>query len=78
MAEKELDKRNFENLVWFYQNELESLNEGKRAGELFPKGLRRRLLDLGVIVYKKGRAEFKYMLSSAAMALLSSMPPKYS
>ena len=75
MAEKELDKKNFENIVWFYQDELVSLSEGKRAGELFPKGLRRRLLDLGVLVYKKGRAEFKYMLSSAAMALLNNMTP---
>ena len=70
MTEKELEKKNFENLIWFYQDELKSLNEGKRAGDVFPKGLRRRLLNLGILVYKKGRAEFKYIISSAAMSLL--------
>ena len=70
MAEKELEKKNFENLVWFYQDELISLNNGERAGKLFSKGLRQRMMDLGVLVYKKGRADLKYILSSATMALL--------
>ena len=73
MAEKELEKKNFENLVWFYQDELISLNNGKRANVLFSKGLRQRMTSLGVLVYKKGRADLKYLLSRTAQKLLNSI-----
>ena len=71
MAEKELERKNFENLVWFYQDELISLNNGKRANILFSKGLRKRMTSLGVLVYTKGRADLKYLLSRTAQNLLN-------
>ena len=73
MAEEELEKKNFENLVWFYQDELISLNNGERANTLFSKGLRQRMMNLGVLVYKKGRADLKYLLSQTAQNLLNSL-----
>lgn len=73
MAKEELDKVNFENLVWFYSDELALLYNGTRAREIFPKGLRRRLLKLGVIVYRHGRSGLRYLLSSATQELLQSI-----
>lgn len=70
MAKEELEKRTFENMVWFYRDELEQITEGTRATELFPKGLRRRLLDLGVLVYRRGRSGLRYILSTTARELL--------
>ncbi|NQT09302.1 hypothetical protein HQ586_09510 [Candidatus Bathyarchaeota archaeon] len=52
-----------------------SLSEGTRAREVFPKGLRRRLLDLGVLVYKHGRSGLRYFISAAASELLQNVPP---
>jgi len=75
MAAEKLDQVNFKNLVWFYQDELMSLSEGTRAREVFPKGLRRRLLDLGVLVYKHGRSGLRYFISAAASELLQNVPP---
>ena len=71
MAEEEIEKKNFENLVWFYREELEDVNKGNRASDVFPKGLRRRLLDVGVLVYRKGRHNVKYLLSRATMEMLN-------
>jgi len=70
---KELDKRSFENLVWFYRDELSQITEGTRATELFPKGLRHRLLDFGVLVYRKGRSGLRYILSATAQELLQTL-----
>jgi len=71
LAEEEIEKKNFENLVWFYREELEDVNKGNRASDVFPKGLRRRLLDVGVLVYRKGRHNVKYLLSRATMEMLN-------
>lgn len=75
MAEKKLDEVNFRNLVWFYQDELMYLNEGTRAKNVFPKGLRRRLLKFGVLVYRHGRVGLRYFISAAASELLQNVPP---
>ncbi len=74
MASEELDKKNFENIVLFYRDELKELDDGTRARELFPKGLRRRLLDLGVLVYRHGRSGLRYLLSATTKDLLNNMP----
>ncbi|HUS77633.1 MAG TPA: hypothetical protein VM050_03075 [Patescibacteria group bacterium] len=74
MASEELDKKNFENIVLFYRDELKELDDGTRARELFPKGLRRRLLDLGVLVYRRGRSGLRYLLSATTKDLLNNMP----
>jgi len=71
LAKEEIEKKNFENLVWFYREELEDVNKGNRASDVFPKGLRRRLLDVGVLVYRKGRHNVKYLLSRATMEMLN-------
>ena len=71
MAKEEIEKKNFENLVWFYREELEDVNKGNRASAVFPKGLRRRLLNVGVLVYRKGRHNVKYLLSRATMEMLN-------
>jgi hypothetical protein len=76
MAEKEIEKKNFENLVWFYREELGEVSKGYRASTLFPKGLRKRLLDMGVLVYRKGRHNLKYLISTAAFELLCRFDPK--
>ena len=73
MAKEELEKQSFENLIWFYQEELSQITEGTRATELFPKGLRRRLLDLGVLVYRRGRSGLRYILSATARELLQTL-----
>jgi len=75
MAKEELDKKNFENLVWFYREELTALNKGARAGELFQKGLRKRMKDYGILVYKHGRSGLRYLLSSAALEILQTIKP---
>ena len=75
MATEKLDEVNFKNLVWFYRDELISLSEGTRARDVFPKGLRRRLLDLGILVYKHGRSGLRYFISTAASELLQNVPP---
>lgn len=72
---KELEKRSFENLVWFYRDELSQITEGTRATEIFPKGLRRRLLGLGVLVYRRGRSGLRYILSATAQELLQTLTP---
>jgi len=73
MAKEELDKRSFENIIWFYRDELSQVTEGTRATELFPKGLRRRLLGLGVLVYRRGRSGLRYILSATAQELLQTL-----
>lgn len=75
MAEDELDKRSFENLVWFYRDELVLLYHGTRARDVFPKGLRRRLLGLGILVYRHGRSGLRYLLSASTKDLLNNMSP---
>ena len=72
---KELEKRSFENIIWFYRDELSQITEGTRATEIFPKGLRRRLLDLGVLVYRRGRSGLRYILSATAQELLQTLAP---
>ena len=73
MAKEELDKRSFENIIWFYRDELSLITDGRRATEIFPKGLRRRLLDLGVLVYRRGRSGLRYILSATAQELLQAL-----
>jgi hypothetical protein len=75
MAKEELEKRNVENLVYFYRDELLSMKEGVRARDLFPKGLRKRLRDFGILVYRHGREGIRYVISSTALELLSSLVP---
>jgi hypothetical protein len=75
MADKELDKRSFENLVLFYHDELLLLYNGVRARELFPKGLRKRLREYGVLIYKNGRSGLRHLLSSAALEILNTIKP---
>jgi len=70
---KELEKKSFENIVWFYRDELAQITEGTRATEIFPKGLRRRLLGLGVLVYRRGRSGLRYILSATAQELLQTL-----
>jgi hypothetical protein len=70
---KELEKRSFENIIWFYRDELSQITEGTRATEIFPKGLRRRLLGLGVLVYRRGRSGLRYILSATAQELLQTL-----
>ena len=70
---KELEKKSFENIVWFYRDELSQITEGTRATEIFPKGLRRRLLGLGVLVYRRGRSGLRYILSATALELLQTL-----
>lgn len=73
--EKEMDEKSFENLVWFYRDELTSLRKGAKARDLFPKGLRKRLLNLGVLVYRHGRSGLRYFVSSAAVDVLRGIVP---
>jgi len=75
VAKEELDRISFENLVYFYRDELASLNEGVKARDLFPKGLRKRLRDLGVLIYRHGRGGIRYFLSSATLELLARFIP---
>ena len=75
MAQDELEKRNVENLVYFYQDELLSIKDGVRARDLFPKGLRKRLRNIGILVYRHGRGGIRYFISSTALELLSSLTP---
>jgi len=75
MAQEELEKRNVENLVYFYRDELLLMKEGVRARDLFPKGLRKRLRDFGILVYRHGRGGIRYVISSTALELLSSLIP---
>lgn len=75
MAQDELEKRNVENLVYFYRNELLLVKKGVRARDLFPKGLRKRLRDFGILIYKHGREGIRYFISSTALELLSSLIP---
>ena len=70
---KELEQRSFENIIWFYRDELSQITEGTRATEIFPKGLRRRLLGLGVLVYRRGRSGLRYILSATAQELLQTL-----
>ncbi len=70
---KEMEKRSFENIIWFYRDELSQITEGTRATEIFPKGLRRRLLDLGVLVYRRGRSGLRYILSATAQEFLQTL-----
>lgn len=70
-----MEKRSFENIIWFYRDELSQITEGTRATEIFPKGLRRRLLDLGVLVYRRGRSGLRYILSATAQELLQTLAP---
>ncbi len=70
---KEMEKRSFENIIWFYRDELSQITEGTRATEIFPKGLRRRLLGLGVLVYRRGRSGLRYILSATAQELLQTL-----
>jgi hypothetical protein len=75
---KELEKKSFENIIWFYRDELSQITEGTRATEIFPKGLRRRLLGLGVLVYRRGRSGLRYILSATAQELLQTLVPSAS
>jgi hypothetical protein len=75
---KELEKKSFENIIWFYRDELFQITEGTRATEIFPKGLRRRLLGLGVLVYRRGRSGLRYILSATAQELLQTLVPSAS
>ena len=68
-----MEKKSFENIVWFYRDELSQITEGTRATEIFPKGLRRRLLGLGVLVYRRGRSGLRYILSATAQELLQTL-----
>ena len=43
-----------ENLVWFYREELERVDNGVSAALLIPKPVRRRLMGLGILEYRKG------------------------
>ncbi|MEE8354810.1 MAG: hypothetical protein V3S09_03200 [Candidatus Bathyarchaeia archaeon] len=70
---KELEQRSFENIIWFYRDELSQITQGTRATEIFPKGLRRRLLGLGVLVYRRGRSGLRYILSATAQELLQTL-----
>ncbi len=72
---KEMEKRSFENIIWSYRDELSQITEGTRATEIFPKGLRRRLLDPGVLVYRRGRSGLRYILSATAQELLQTLAP---
>ena len=73
LVQEELDKRSFENIVWFYQDELYQITDRRSATEVFTKGLRRRLLDLGVLVYKRGRRGLRYILSATAQEFLQTL-----
>ncbi len=75
---KELEKKSFENIIWFYRDELSQITEGTRATEIFPKGLRRRPLGLGVLVYRRGRSGLRYILSATAQELLQTLVPSAS
>ena len=75
MVKDELEKRSVENLVYFYRDELMSMTEGVRARDLFPKGLRKRLRDFGILVYRHGRGGIRYVVSSTALELLSRLIP---
>jgi hypothetical protein len=75
MANEELDKTNFENMIWFYREELTALYKGVRASELFHKGLRKRLKDYGILIYKHGRSGLRYLLSSTALEMLQTINP---
>jgi hypothetical protein len=75
MVNEELNKKSFENLVWFFREELTALNKGVRARELFQKGLRKRMKDYGILVYKHRRSGLRYLLSSAALEILKTIQP---
>ncbi len=75
MTQEELKKRNIENLVYFYSDELMSMKKGVKARDLFPKGLRKHLRNIGILVYRHGRGGIRYFISSTARELLSSLNP---
>ena len=43
-----------ENLVWFYREELEMVDLAASITSLIPKPVRRRLMGLGILEYRKG------------------------
>ena len=42
------------NLVWFYREELERVDLAASVKTLIPKAVRRRLMGLGILEYRKG------------------------
>jgi hypothetical protein len=48
-----LEEISDENLVLFYHGELEMIDRGAKIKPLIPKHVRRRLIQLGVLEYRK-------------------------
>ncbi|MFB0558023.1 MAG: hypothetical protein ACETVY_02790 [Candidatus Bathyarchaeia archaeon] len=49
-----LEELSDENLVWFYREELEMIDIGDRTTRLIPKPVKRRMISLGILEYRKG------------------------
>lgn len=49
-----LEEISDENLVWFHHEELETIHRGSSITSLIPKPVMRRLIQLGVLEYRKG------------------------
>ena len=49
-----LEEISDENLVWFYREELEMVDLAASITPLIPKPVRRRLMGLGILEYRKG------------------------
>ena len=52
-----LEEISDENRVWFYNEELETMDRGSSITSLIPKPVMRRLMAPGVVAYGKGLDE---------------------
>ena len=65
-----LEKRSFENLVYFYEAELRRILRGKRATSLFSTSRRAGLVKRGVLGSLRGKGPF---VTDRAMQVLEDM-----
>ena len=53
----DLEKKNLENLTFFYRDRLERVLDGENAYRLFTRNERMRLVKRGILMYRKGISE---------------------
>lgn len=74
----DLEERNFENIVWFYRVELERIERGAHARDLFNKCEKTHLGRIGILIYDKspkvGHRSSK--LTEKAKRVLEKMNPR--
>ncbi len=66
-----LEKLSDENMIWFYRKELRKAIQGASITPLIPKPIRRRMLRLGILEYRKGLDKaFGFILSPRGRKIL--------